>query len=50
MIKSKTDLKEFIAADKAVMGFDKKSMIKEYLKGNILDVQLMKYIIALRYF
>lgn len=39
-----------IEADKTAMGFGKgqRSLFKEWLKGNIYDVMLMRYIIALR--
>lgn len=50
LLKSKQELKEFIAADKIAMGFNKKSIIKEWLKGHTDDVLLMKYIISLRKF
>lgn len=50
MIITKKDLKEYIAADKAAMGFDRKSMFKEWIKGNTDSVLLMKYVISLRYF
>ncbi len=50
MLQSKQDLKEYIAADKAAMGFDsgQRSMLKEWLKGNLEDVGLMKFIMIMR--
>ena len=48
MLQTKKDLKEYIAADKVAMGFDKKSMLKEWLKGHTDEILLMKYIISLR--
>ena len=48
ILQSKQDLKEYIASDKIAMGFDKKNIIKEWLKGNTDDILLMEYIIALR--
>lgn len=50
MIQSKQDLKEYIAADKAMMKFDKgqRSTFIERLKGNLADVELMNFIISLR--
>lgn len=47
-----TNLKQIIEADKLAMGFGKgqRSLLKEWLKGNIYDVMLMRHIIALRKF
>lgn len=43
-------MNDTIAADKAIMGFGngQRSMLKEWLKGNLEDVELMRFIIALR--
>lgn len=50
MILTQKDLMTIIASDKKRMGFgvNQRSMFKEWLKGNLDDVRLMKLIIALR--
>ena len=50
MIANKDDLKYFLIEDHKAMGFDKKNIIVELLKGNTDDVLLMHYIKRLRYF
>lgn len=50
MLQSKQDLKEYIAADKAAMGFGHglRSIFKESLKGNFEDVELMRFVLMMR--
>ena len=50
MIQSKIDLKRYIDADTKAMGFNGKSLIFEFLKGNIDDVNTMMLIRKLRKF
>ena len=38
----------FQQADRIAMGFEKKCLWKEWLKGNLRDVMLMRYILQLR--
>lgn len=48
MITTKKELKQYIQEDIHAMGFDKRSLLKEFLKGNIDDVRLMRFIIQWR--
>lgn len=48
MISTKKELKEYLMADRLAMGFEKKSRIKEFLKGNIESVTLLNFLIFLR--
>ena len=48
MIQNKKQLKEYIYSDLAARGFQSKSLWKEWLKGNLEDVALVRYCISLR--
>lgn len=48
MIKSRKELKRYIAADTKAMGLENKSLFIEFLKGNIDDVYTMRLIRSLR--
>ncbi|MBR6124364.1 serine acetyltransferase [Candidatus Saccharibacteria bacterium] len=48
MIKTKKDLKDCIKQDLLAMGFEKKSVFKEWVKGNTDCLILRKYVIKLR--
>ena len=50
MIRTRKDLHEYIAADKTAMGWNQKSLIKEWLKGNTDNVLIMQYVVHLRKF
>lgn len=47
-IKLRKELKETIARDKIAKGFGGKNMFIEALRGNLKDVELMRYVIRLR--
>lgn len=49
-IRSRKELKEFIAKDKNAKGFGEKSILVEAIRGNLKDVALMRYVIRLRKF
>lgn len=48
MISSKHNLSEFIYADKKARGMENVSLLKEWFKGNIEEVRIMHFQIALR--
>lgn len=50
MIKTKKDLKFYVAQDKIAMGLQQKNKIFEYIKGNYYDFQIFSFIKKLRTF
>ncbi len=50
MIKTKSDLKEYISADLKAMGYVGKNIFIEYLKGNFERARIIQYVIMLRKF
>ncbi len=48
MIKTRQDLKSTLKADLISNGFDKKSKFIEFVKGNLIDIQMLNYTILLR--
>lgn len=50
MIHTKDELKEYLKADRKAMGFEKKNIWKEWIKGNTHEVKLWHFVKSLRKF
>ena len=48
MIATRKALKAFLNAAVEAMGFDKKNRFVEFVKGNIIDLQMLSYVVLLR--